>query len=75
MGHPAPFDWMWHHWYLVRFAGEDRCGHHALDLKTFAMAALRVPFHASSKRNHPPAWSMCRRRTTTPPSPMPAAWR
>jgi len=40
VGYLAAFDFMFVHWYLVRFTGSSPFSHSALDIKTYAMALL-----------------------------------
>lgn len=56
VGYPAAYDFMFVYWYLIRFAGESPFSHSALDIKTFAMAMLGVPYRESTKRNMPRRW-------------------
>jgi len=56
IGYPASFDFMFVYWYLIRFAGESPFSHSALDIKTFAMSMLRIPYRSSTKRNFPQRW-------------------
>jgi hypothetical protein len=56
VGFPAAFDSLFTFWYLHTFAGENPFGWQALDLKTLAMAVLKVPYPKSTKRNYPAAW-------------------
>jgi hypothetical protein len=56
VGYPAAFDFMFVYWYLMRFAGESPFSHSALDIKTYAMAMLRLPYRESTKRNMPRRW-------------------
>lgn len=56
MGYPAAFDFAWHHWYLVRFTGEDPCGFAPLCLKSYAAASCNVSFRDSAKRNYSQDW-------------------
>lgn len=56
IGYPAAFDFMFHHWYLIAFAGSDPCGFQALDIKSFAAAHLGLQFRSSAKRNYPELW-------------------
>lgn len=56
VGYPAAYDFMFVYWYLIRFAGESPFSHSALDIKTFAMALLGMPYRESTKRNMPPHW-------------------
>lgn len=56
VGYPVAFDFLFVHWYLVRFTGASPFSHSALDIKTFAMALLRKPYRESTKRNMPRRW-------------------
>lgn len=56
VGHPATWDFAFVYWYMIRFCGRSPFGHSALDMKTLAMALLRLPFRDCSKRNFPKAW-------------------
>ena len=56
VGYPAAYDFLFVYWYLIRFAGESPFSHSALDIKTFAMAMLRVPYRDATKRNMPKRW-------------------
>ena len=56
VGYPVAFDFLFVHWYLVRFTGESPCSHSALDIKTYAMALLRKPYRDSVKRAMPRRW-------------------
>jgi hypothetical protein len=56
VAYPVGFDFMFVHWYLVRFAGEDPFGHSALDMKTLAMTLLGCGYRDATKRNMPAAW-------------------
>lgn len=56
VGYPAAYDFMFVYWYLIRFAGESPFSHSALDMKTLAMALLKTPYRASTKRNMPKFW-------------------
>lgn len=56
VGYPAAYDFMFVYWYLLRFAGESPFSHSALDIKTLAMALLRVPYRAAVKRRMPRRW-------------------
>lgn len=56
MGYPASYDFMFHHWYLIAYTGEDPCGFAALDMKSFAAGHLKIPFRKSAKRNYPSKW-------------------
>lgn len=56
VGYPAGFDFPFVHWYLIRFAGESPFSFSAIDIKTFAMAVLKLDYRESSKRNMPKRW-------------------
>lgn len=56
VGYPASFDFLFVYWYLIRFAGESPFGFSALDIKTYAMATLNLPFSDSTKKNMPERW-------------------
>ncbi|RZU51410.1 hypothetical protein EV385_3237 [Krasilnikovia cinnamomea] len=56
VGYPAAFDFMFVYWYLIRFTGASPFSHSALDLKSYAMALLGMPFRETVKRNMPRAW-------------------
>lgn len=56
VGYPASFDFMFVHWYLVRFTGETPFSHAALDIKTFAMCLLGKEFRETSKKSMPARW-------------------
>ena len=56
VGYPAVFDFAFVHWYLVHFVGSDPFGYYALDLKTYAMAALDTEFGETNKSIMPKDW-------------------
>jgi hypothetical protein len=56
VGYPAAFDFMFVTYYLRRFAGRSPFGFSALDIKTYAMAALGVEYSAVNKAAMPPEW-------------------
>ena len=56
VAYPAGFDFMFVYWYLMRFAGESPFSHSALDMKTFAMAMLKLGYRDSTKRAMPRRW-------------------
>lgn len=63
VGFPAAFDFLFVYWYLIRFAGESPFSHSALDIKTFAMAMLDMPYRECTKRNLPKRWFSAARHT------------
>jgi hypothetical protein len=56
VGYPAAYDFLFVYWYLIHFAGESPFSHSALDIKTYAMALLGLPYRDSVKRNMPRDW-------------------
>jgi hypothetical protein len=56
VGYPASYDFMFIYWYLMKFAGDSPFSHSALDIKTFAMCVLKLPYRESTKRNMPKRW-------------------
>ena len=56
VGYPAAFDFLFVHWYLMRFVGRTPFSHAALDIKTFAMAMLDRPYRDVTKRTMPRRW-------------------
>ena len=56
VGYPAAFDFLFVYWYLMRFVGKSVFSHSALDIKTYAMALLGLPYRESTKRNMPKRW-------------------
>lgn len=53
---PAAFDFMFVHWYLIRFVGRDPFGHNALDMRSFAMGLRGGDYHRNGKQHLPRAW-------------------
>ena len=56
VGQPAAYDFLWVYWYLMRFVGDSPFGHSALDVKTYAMAMLKMPYRDCVKGALPAAW-------------------
>ncbi len=56
IGYPATFDWMWVHWYLIRFTGENPMGFSGLCLQSYAAGRLDVTFNKAVMRNYPKSW-------------------
>lgn len=56
VGYPIAFDLPWVRWYTLKCGFPDRLGFSGLDIKTLAMAALRLPYRKATKRNFPSAW-------------------
>lgn len=61
--YPAAFDFMFVHWYLVRYTGESPFSHSALDIKSYAAALLGTPFRSTHKQAFPKAWIPARPHT------------
>ncbi len=56
VAYPVTFDFMFVHWYLMRFAGESPFAHSGLDMRTLAMALLNADWQRSTKRHMPKSW-------------------
>ncbi len=56
VGYPAAFDFMFVTYYLYRFAGESPFAYFALDIKSYAMALMRLNFLDVVKSNMPRRW-------------------
>ena len=56
VGYPAAYDFLFVYWYLIRFTGASPFSHSALDIKTFAMAMLNLPYRDCTKRKMPRRW-------------------
>jgi 3' exoribonuclease, RNase T-like len=56
VAYPAGFDFMFVQWYLMKFVGESPFSHSALDIRTFAMAVLKIDYRHSTKKNMPRRW-------------------
>jgi hypothetical protein len=58
VGYPATYDFMWTHWYIIHFLGEDTdpFSFSGLDIKTFASAVMGTEYRKSTKRNMPKRW-------------------
>lgn len=57
------WDYLWIHWYAMRFLGQSPFGLAALDIKSMAFTRVKPPgkgpnpsFHATSKKNMPSRW-------------------
>lgn len=46
---PVGFDFTYVYWYLMRFVGQSPFSHHALDIRSFAMAYMNLTYRASHK--------------------------
>lgn len=56
VGYPAGFDFLFVYWYLIRFAGQSPFSFSAVDIKTYAMAMLKLEYRESSKKSMPKRW-------------------
>lgn len=56
VGYPASYDFLFVYWYLIRFTGKSPFSFSALDIKSYAMAMLKVPYRKASKSNMPRRW-------------------
>ncbi|NJN16579.1 MAG: exonuclease [Oscillochloris sp.] len=56
VAYPAGFDFLFVYWYLIRFTGESPFSHSALDIKSYAMALLKIEYRATVKRAMPKHW-------------------
>jgi len=56
VAYPAGFDWPFVYYYMKEFATISPFGFSCLDMKSYAMAKLNVPFRGVSKRSMPKEW-------------------
>jgi DNA polymerase III alpha subunit (gram-positive type) len=56
VAYPVVFDYSFVQWYLHRFAGESPFSFAALDIKSYAMAMLKIDFRKVVKSNMPARW-------------------
>lgn len=56
VGYPAGFDFLFVYWYLIRFCHYSPFSFGALDVKTYAAAALKTPYHSVGKSTMPRRW-------------------
>ncbi len=64
VGYPVVFDWMFLHWYFVRFAGESPFGFSgALDMKTMYQQKARVTLDKAGRGDLPPGLTSRRQHT------------
>ena len=56
VGYPVVFDYMFVQWYLHKFTGASPFSFVALDIKTYAMALLRIDFLSVTKSTMPHHW-------------------
>jgi hypothetical protein len=64
VAYPVVFDWMFLHWYFVRFLGESPFGFSsALDMKTIYQQKARVTIDRAGRTDLPPEYTSIRRHT------------
>ena len=56
IGWPATFDFMFTHWYLMHFVGDDPFSHAGMDIKTCVSLVTGIPFRWVSKKKLPREW-------------------
>lgn len=56
IGYPAGYDFLFVYWYLIKFTGKSPFSFSAVDVKTYAMAVLKIPYRDSTKRHFPKRW-------------------
>jgi hypothetical protein len=56
VAYPAGFDFLFVYWYLIRFTGSSPFSFSALDIKSYAMALLKLGYRDCAKRNMPKRW-------------------
>ncbi|MCP4652030.1 MAG: 3'-5' exoribonuclease [Candidatus Omnitrophica bacterium] len=56
VGYPASFDFSFISWYLIKFTGSNPFSYVALDIKSYAMAMMKKPFHQITKTTMPKEW-------------------
>jgi len=54
--YPVGYDFMFLYWYLIKFTGQSPFSFSAIDVKTYAMAMLKIPYRDSTKRRMPKRW-------------------
>ncbi len=56
LAYPASFDFTFVCWYFYKFVGKNPFSYLALDIKSYAMAVLKRPFHQITKNKMPKEW-------------------
>jgi hypothetical protein len=56
VGYPAGYDFLFVYWYLIKFTGHSPFSFSAVDIKTYAMAMLGLPYRDCTKRHMPKRW-------------------
>jgi hypothetical protein len=63
VAYPAGFDFLFVYWYLMQFTGHSPFSFSALDIKTYAMAMLKIGYREATKRSMPRRWFSARRHS------------
>lgn len=56
VAYPAGFDFRFIYWYFIIFLGVCPFGFQCIDMKTYAMAKLKIPFKKTVKAHMPEVW-------------------
>ena len=56
VAYPLSFDYGFIHWYLMKFTGENPFQLGGIDIKSYAMALLKVDYSSINKNNLPKEW-------------------
>lgn len=56
VAYPAGFDFTFVHWYLHKFMGMNPIGFTCIDMKTYAMVKLGIPYKEVTKKHMPQRW-------------------
>ena len=56
VGYPVVFDYSFVQWYLHKFTGSSPFSFFALDIKTYAMALLKMDYRETTKATMPERW-------------------
>ena len=56
VGYPVVFDYMFVQWYLHKFTGGSPFSFSALDIKSYAMALLKMDYRETTKATMPERW-------------------
>lgn len=64
VGYPAVYDFMFVTWYSVYYLGYSIFGHSGIDMRSYAMGRLQIPYSLASKKHFPKHWKKGRGRHT-----------
>lgn len=56
VAYPATYDFMFVYWYLMKFVGMSPFAHRGLDIRSYAMAVLKVDYLDCTKSSMPAEW-------------------